>query len=44
METVVTEIGEKMFPWAKEGKEGGQVNSRNVWGELPRAEWIKERI
>ncbi len=43
METVVMVIGEEMFTWGQEGGEGGRKNSQNVWEELQRAGWTKER-
>ena len=43
METVVKIIEEEMFSWRQEGGRRKQGNSRNVWGELQKAGWTKER-
>ena len=36
-------IGEEMFSWRQEGRGIRRGNSRNVWGELSRGGWTKER-
>jgi hypothetical protein len=43
LETVVKIIEEEMFSWRQEGGRRKQGNSRNVWGELEKAGWTKER-